>query len=42
MTVEQIRLSPEWLELREAADAAARARDLVEQLRRHLPASRRR
>ena len=40
MTVEQIRLSPEWLDLREAADAAARDRDLVERLRRHLPVTR--
>jgi hypothetical protein len=28
-----------WLELREPADAAARSRDLVEELRRHLPAA---
>ena len=41
MTVEQIRLSAEWLDLREAADAAARAADLVERLRRHLPVTRR-
>ena len=37
MTVEQIRVSPEWLDLREPADAAARSRDLVEQLRPQLP-----
>jgi predicted RNA methylase len=35
MTAETIRVSPGWLELREAADAAARARELVGQLRRH-------
>ena len=39
MTVEQIRVSSEWLELREPADAAARARDLVEHVRRQLPTS---
>ena len=37
MTVEAIRVSPSWLELREAADGAARARDLVGQLRRRVP-----
>jgi hypothetical protein len=37
MTVEQIRVSSEWLELRESADAAARERDLVEHVRRRLP-----
>ncbi|HKX69813.1 MAG TPA: class I SAM-dependent methyltransferase [Acidimicrobiales bacterium] len=42
MTVEWIRVSPEWLELREPADAEARSRDLVEHLRRHLPATGRR
>jgi hypothetical protein len=34
MTVETIRVSPSWLELREAADGAARAPELVAQLRR--------
>jgi methyltransferase family protein len=31
-TVEAIRVRPEWLDLREGADAAARSRELVEQL----------
>ncbi len=42
MTVEQIRVSCEWLGLREPADAAARAHDLVEHVRRQLPATGRR
>jgi hypothetical protein len=37
MTVEAIRVSPSWLELREAADGAARARELVGRLRRRVP-----
>ena len=37
--VEAIRVSPEWLDLRERADAAARSRDLVQELRRRLPAA---
>ena len=37
-TVETIRVSPDWLELRERADAAARSRALVEELLRRLPA----
>jgi trans-aconitate methyltransferase len=37
MTPERVRVSVKWLALREPADAAARARDLVEELRRHLP-----
>jgi hypothetical protein len=32
MSVETIRVSPSWLELRESADAAARSRELVERL----------
>jgi hypothetical protein len=34
-TAEAIRVSPEWLDLRERADAAARSHDLVRHLRRH-------
>jgi hypothetical protein len=37
MTAE--RVSAEWLALREPADAAARAGELVDELRRHLPTS---
>jgi hypothetical protein len=37
MTVEGVRVSSEWLDLRETADAAARADELVERLRRELP-----
>jgi SAM-dependent methyltransferase len=37
-TVEAIRVSPDWLDLRECADSAARSRDLVSRLRRRLPA----
>ena len=39
MTVEEIRVSRGWLGLREPADAAARSPDLVEHLRRRLPAT---
>ncbi len=38
-TAEAIRVSPDWLDLRERADAAARSRDLVPTLRRRLPAA---
>ena len=38
-TAEAIRVSPDWLDLRERADAAARSRDLARQLRRRLPAA---
>jgi SAM-dependent methyltransferase len=41
MTTERVRVSASWLALREPADAAARARDLVDELLRHLPAGRR-
>ncbi len=37
MTTEQVRVSPEWLSLRETADAAARAPSLVEEVRSYLP-----
>jgi SAM-dependent methyltransferase len=39
MSVETIRVSTDWLDLREAADAAARSHELVAELRRHLPAT---
>ena len=38
-TVEAIRVSSDWLDLRERADAAARSRALVRHLRERLPAS---
>jgi trans-aconitate methyltransferase len=37
MTAETVRVSARWLALRELADATARDRDLVDELRRHLP-----
>jgi hypothetical protein len=40
MSVEAVRVSPSWLDLREAADAAARALDLVDELRRRVQAGR--
>ncbi len=39
MTTPRIRVSSEWLALREAADAAARANDLIERVTRQLPAT---
>jgi trans-aconitate methyltransferase len=39
MTIDMPRVTPEWLRLREAADAAARSPELVEPVRRHLAAS---
>jgi hypothetical protein len=38
MTVDEVRVGREWLALREPADAAARARELVAQVARRLPA----
>jgi trans-aconitate methyltransferase len=38
MTAGTVRVSPTWLRLREAADAAARSSDLVQQIQQHLPA----
>lgn len=38
MSVEAIRVSPGWLDLREAADDAARSRELVDELCRRVPA----
>jgi len=39
MSVEVARVTPEWLVLREPADAAARSAELAERLARHLPAA---
>jgi hypothetical protein len=39
MSASVVRVPPEWLRLREPADAAARSGELVEALRRHLPAA---
>src|ERR671932_1816358 len=37
MSATAARVSPEWLALREPADAAARSAELAERLARHLP-----
>jgi hypothetical protein len=37
MSAEAVVVAPEWLVLREPADAVARSAELVERLRRHLP-----
>ena len=37
MSAAAVRVSPEWLVLREPADAAARSGELAERLARHLP-----
>lgn len=39
MIAEAVRVSPEWLVLREPPDAAARSAELAERLGRHLPAA---
>ena len=39
MSSEDVRVSPQWLALREPADAAARARDLAQRLSGRLPAT---
>ena len=39
MTTGQVRTPPGWLALREPADAATRAPELVEEIRRYLPAA---
>jgi hypothetical protein len=40
MIAEAVRVNPEWLSLRESADAAARSAELAERLGRHLAAAR--
>jgi hypothetical protein len=39
MSAAVVRVSPEWLVLREPADAAARSAELAERLERHVPAA---
>jgi hypothetical protein len=39
MSATAVRVAPEWLALREPADAAARSEELAERLARHLPAN---
>ena len=39
MSAEAVRVSPEWLVLREPADAAARSAELAERLGQHVPAA---
>ena len=39
MSVDVVRVYPEWLVLREPADAAARSAELAERLARHLSAT---
>ena len=39
MTEQGVRVSPEWLVLREPADAAARSAELATRLRLHIPAA---
>jgi trans-aconitate methyltransferase len=39
MIAEAVQVTPEWLDLREPADAAARSTELAEHLARHLPAA---
>jgi trans-aconitate methyltransferase len=42
MSATAVRVSPQWLDLREPADAAARSAELAERLREYLPANGRR
>jgi hypothetical protein len=39
MMAEGVRVTPEWLDMREPADAVARSSELAERLGRHLPAN---